>query len=210
MNCTLERCAWQNLANRNPAFSGLILWLGLSVTLVSSSYAADNWAVEGANGTLYVHGSLTESACGLEMASARQDIALGNTGTGRLQTAGERGEPVRFSLRLTDCLRSSAGSHDARTGAIFWADNQPAVTVSFQAKRDAHNPDLVKAQGGSGLGLRLLDSQEQDIRLGSQGKPLLLTPGQNTLSYTVLPERTAAALQAGYYHATVDFHLSYE
>ncbi|WP_421105895.1 fimbrial protein [Serratia marcescens] len=186
------------------------LSLGAIILLLPPSHAADNWAVDGASGTLYVHGALTESACRLEMTSARQDIALGDIGTGRLAGVGARGKPVGFELRLTDCLRSPAGRRDVRTGGMAWADNQPAVTVSFRAIRDADNPQLVKAQGVSGLGLRLEDGQGQDVRLGSRGKPLLLTPGQNTLRYTVTPERTPADLAAGYYQAAVDFHLSYE
>ncbi|MFV8870829.1 fimbrial protein [Serratia fonticola] len=219
MNMTHTRCVhWQRwsaelryygtlggLALMAPLTLGAIVWL-----LPTAQAAVDNWNVEGANGTLYVHGALTESACRLEMTSAYQDIALGETGTGRLQAIGAQGEPIRFELRLADCLRSSAGSRDVRTGGLTWADNQPAVTVSFTAPRDADNSQLVQAQGVSGLGLRLENGQGQDVRLGSRGKPLLLTPGQDSLSYTVTPERTPAALVAGSYRAVVDFNLSYD
>ncbi|WP_447889708.1 fimbrial protein [Serratia fonticola] len=184
---------------------GTMLWL-----LPSAQATVDNWGVEGANGTLYVHGALTESACRLDMTSAHQDVSLGEIGTGRLQTIGARGEPVRVELRLMDCLRSPAGSRDVRTNNLTWADNQPAVTVSFNAPRDADNPALVKAQGVSGLGLRLESVQGEDVRLGSRGKPLLLMPGQNALMYTVTPERTSASLMSGSYRAVVDFHLSYD
>ncbi|EPN2807066.1 fimbrial protein [Serratia marcescens] len=186
------------------------LSLATLIMLLPPAQAVDNWDVDGANGSLYVHGVLTESACRLEMESVRQDIALGEIGTGRLQQVGDRGEPVMFELRLADCLRSPAGSRDVRTGALTWANQQPAVTVSFRATRDADNPQLVKAQGTAGLGLRMEDGRGQDVRLGSRGGPLLMTPGQNTLTYTVTPERTPADLMAGSYRAVVDFHLSYD
>lgn len=195
------------LALMVPLTLGVMLWL---LPSAHTQAAVDNWDVEGANGSLYVHGALTESACRLEMASAHQDIALGETGTGRLQVIGARGEPVRFELRLADCLHSPAGSRDLRTGGLTWANDQPAVTVSFNAPRDADNPQLVKADGVSGLGLRLETAQGEDVRLGSRGKPLLVSPGQQTLSYTVAPERTSAPLMAGSYRAVVDFHLSYD
>ncbi|WP_454877356.1 fimbrial protein [Serratia inhibens] len=172
--------------------------------------AVDNGYIDGDNGVLQVRGALTESACRLEMGSARQDIQLGETGTGRLQNVGDRGTPVGFELRLQDCLRSPAGSRDSRTGALTWAANQPAVTVSFSAPADVNNPQLVKVQGVSGLALRLTDSLGQDVRLGSRGQPLLLTPGQNTLAYHVAPERTRAPLIAGAYSAAMDFRLSYD
>ncbi|CAI1146054.1 PAP fimbrial minor pilin protein precursor [Serratia marcescens] len=187
------------------------LSLGALLVLLPSAHAAiDNWDVEGANGTLYVHGALTESACRLEMTSAWQAIALGEIGTGRLQTVGSRGVPARFELRLMDCLRSPAGSRDPRTGGMTWANIQPSVTVSFDAVRDADNAQLIKAEGVAGLGLRLADAQGNDVRLGSRGAPILLTPGQNALSYTITPERTPAVLKAGSYQAVVGFHLSYD
>ncbi|MFI8416178.1 fimbrial protein [Serratia sp. NPDC078593] len=182
-----------------------MLWL-----LPNAQAAVDGWEVEGANGTLYVYGALTESACRLEMSSARQEIALGEIGTGRLLSVGARGEPVQFELRLVDCLRRSAGSRDERTGSLTWANNQPAMTMRFNSARDANNPQLVQVAGASGVGLRMLTVQGDDVQLGSRGKPVLLTPGQNSLTYTVVPERTSANLVAGRYRAVVDFHLSYD
>lgn len=170
----------------------------------------DNDFTDGASGVLQIRGALTESACRLEMSSARQEIQLGETGTGRLQKVGDRGTPVAFQLRLQDCLRSPAGSRDNRTGELTWAAHQPAVTVSFSAVTDADNPQRVKVQGASGIVLRITDLLGQDVRLGSRGKPLLLTPGQNTLTYNVAPERTRAPLVAGAYSAEVDFRLSYD
>jgi type 1 fimbria pilin len=186
------------------------LILGTMPWLSPSAQTAEFRDVDGSSGTLYVQGTLTESACRLAMESARQDIELGDVGTGRLRQTGDRGTVVKFELQLLDCLHSPAGSKDLRTGALTWANNQPAVTVSFKAMRDADNPQLVKAWGVSGLGLRMEDSRGQDVRIGSRGRPLLLTPGQNTLGYVITPERTAAALIAGSYRAVVDFHLNYD
>ncbi|MBU5413216.1 fimbrial protein [Serratia ureilytica] len=194
------------LALMAPLTLGAMLWL----MPAAQGQVADNWYTDGANGVLQVRGALTESACRLEMESTWQDISLGEIGTGRLQNVGDRGTPVAFELLLRDCLRSPAGSRDSRTGALTWAGNQPAVTVTFRAVQDADNPQLVRAQGVAGLGLRLTDSRGQDVRLGSRSEPLLLTPGQNALSYSVTPERTAARLAAGSYRATVDFSLSYD
>ncbi|MDM7426974.1 fimbrial protein [Klebsiella pneumoniae] len=186
--------------------------LGAMVFLLSPVYALGQGKgdVEGSSGTLFVHGALTESACRLEMASAHQDVLLGEIGTGRLQKIGSRGEPVWIELYLEDCLRSPVIGRDKRTGALTWSEDQPAVTVSFRAMRDVDNPQLVKVEGVSGLGLRLVDAQGEDVRLGSKGKPLFLRPEQNTLSYAVIPERTLANLNSGSYMAVVDFNLSYE
>lgn len=189
-------------------FSITVMLMLLPLTM----YAADIEKTEGNSGVLHMYGALTESACRLEMDSVWQDIWLGETGTGRLLQVGDQGEPVMFELHLKDCLRASSNSRDERTGALVWVNNQPAVSVNFNASSDMGNSQLVKVQGisVSGLALRLTDSQGRDVRLGSRGIPLILTPGQNTLTYTVTPERTRAPLIAGTYWATVDFRLSYD
>lgn len=190
--------------------AGLALTLPVALAaifgLLPVSQAADNWDVEGANGSVYVYGALSESACRLEMSSERQEVDLGFVPTGRLQRAGDQGTPVHFELRLMDCLRSPL----AHNKALTWAADHPAVTVSFRSMRDTFNPQLVKARGVEGMGLRIEDAKGNDVNLGRGTAPLLLTAGQNTLNFTVTPERTSAALMAGSYWSLVDFHLSYE
>jgi type 1 fimbria pilin len=180
------------------------------VLLMPAALAADNWQVEGANGRLHVRGALTESACRLDMASADQAVNLGQVGTAQLVTPGARGVPVMVHLRLLDCLRSASNNRDTHSGNLLWNAHQPAVAVSFVAPADADNPQLVKVVGASGLALRIKDAQGRDVRLGSRGVPLPLAIGQDTLSYSITPERTRAPLQAGAYSAYVDFRLSYD
>lgn len=184
--------------------------LGGILLLLPASYATDSWEVEGSNGILHVEGILNESACRLDMSSARQEVRLGETGTAGLALPGDRATGVIFELRLLDCHRISARQLDERTGTHFWSTIQPTVRLSFRGVADIDNPQLVKAKGVTGLGLRLLDYQGKDVRLGSRGEPLFLKPGQSILTYSVLPERTPAPLMAGAYRAAVDFQLSYE
>nr|WP_244272382.1 fimbrial protein [Buttiauxella ferragutiae] len=186
------------------------LVIGASFSLIPAAHSADNSEVEGAHGVLRVYGALTESACRLAMTSAWQDISLGDTGTGKLRDVGARGTPVAVQLRLEDCLPGPAANRDDRSGNLVWSADQPAVTVSFIAPADVDNPQLVQVQGTSGLALRVTDPLGQDVRLGSRGTPLLLSPGKNELTYTVTPERTKAPLEAGAYWAQLNFGLSYD
>lgn len=186
-----------------------------SLMLVLSMQSAvaervDNWNVDGAHGVLHVHGALTESACRLDMTSARQTIELGEIATGRLLKLGDRGTPVAVSLRLYDCLRSGARHRDLRTGNLVWDLIQPAVSVGFTAPADVDSPSLISVRGASGLALRLTDADHQNVRLGSRGAPLLLIPGQDELIYYVVPERTRGPLVADAYQAYVDFWLNYD
>lgn len=186
----------------------LMFCVGFS--LISAAHSADSWNVEGANGVLRVHGALTESACRLDMASAWQDIALGEIGTGRLREVGAQGTPVAVQFTLQDCLPGPTRNRDSRSGNQLWSTAQPAVSVSYIAPADADNPRLVKVQGAGGVALRMTDPRGRDVRLGSRGEPLLLAPGQNVLTYTVTPERTSAPLKVGAYWAQLNFHLSYD
>lgn len=192
------------LALMAPLSLAMLLWL------LPTAQAVDNWDVGGASGVLEIRGALTESACRLDMDSVRQEVWLGESATGSLARPGDRGVPVSFALRLRDCLRGPSVSRDERTGARYAAADQPAVRVSFLAPADTDNPRLVRAQGVSGMGLRLLDGQGRDMRLGSRGEPLWLAPGDNALIYRVAAERTAAPLTAGAYRALMTFNLSYD
>lgn len=180
------------------------------LALLPGAQAADNGSVDGAHGVLRVHGALTESACRLDMASAYQDVWLGETGTARLVQVGAQGTPVAVQLRLRDCLRSPANNRDERNNSLLWSTHQPAVSLSFSGPADVDNAQLVKVRGASGLALRMNDTLGRDIRLGSRGAPLMLAVGQDTLDYIITPERTRAPLQAGAYSAQLNFKLSYE
>lgn len=209
--CSLfSRDEWQYLLRQMIAVVRGSLFIGIGISLIPAAYSANNWDVDGANGVLRVQGALTESACRLEMSSVWQDISLGEIGTGRLRNIGERGTPVTVSLKLQDCLPGPSRNRDNRTGNVLWSAAQPAVSVSFIAPADADNPQLVRVQGAGGLALRLTDPLGRDVRLGGRGAPLLLTPGQNELTYTVTPERTRAPLHAGAYWAQVNFGLNYD
>lgn len=183
----------------------------LALLLAAGTAAADDVAlVDGEYGLLQVYGALTESACRLAMESAWQEIDMGTTATGELKKPGDQGTPVRVAIRLEDCLPSPATIRDAWSGDLLWSRDQPSVTVSFVAPGEVLNPGLVKVSGTSGVALRLTDRYHRDVRLGSEGQPLLLEPGGNTLFYYIAPERTAAPLVAGAWHALIHFRLNYD
>jgi len=192
-----------------------VIWLRAVLLCVAcglslSTYAEKNRGVDVSNnGVLRVHGILAESACRLEMASAWQDIDLGEIGTARLAHVGKQGTPVSFQLYLHDCQRTG-GQRDERTGNLVWAAYQPVVSVSFIAPADINNPQLIRVNGSSGLALRLTDEHGRDIRLGSRGTPLLLASGQDALTYKIIPERTSAPLDVGAYSALINFRLNYD
>lgn len=204
------RCCRQYLRVKAVAVLMMLLMNVAIWVMVPSVHAANNGDVNDVYGVLHVRGALTESACRLEMQSAWQDVWLGETGTARLAQIGDRGIPTSIRLYLRDCLRIPTNDIDLRSGNRLWSTEQPAVSVSFVAPLDENNPQLVKVRGASGLGLRMTDALGRDVLLGSSGSPLMLTPGQDVLNYSVTVERTRAPLQAGAYSSHVDFKLSYD
>lgn len=185
--------------------------LPASVLLFSSMAQAgfNDGLVDGNYGVIRAHGTLTESACRLEMRSADQSVDLGNIATGVLKQPGDIGNLVPIALYLHDCLRTSSANRDVK-GNLVWSASQPAVSFTFTGIEDPVNPQLVKAQGVEGMGLRLKDAFRKNVTLGQRGKPLLVTPASNVAIYYIAPERTRDNLRAGSYSANVNFRLNYD
>lgn len=189
--------------------TGMFLSL-LSLPLLANAQSGDD--VDGNHGELHVIGSLTEGACRLDMQSAFQQVDLGEVSTKALLQTGEQGTPVPFQIRLKDCLRVQSNKYDSRTGGLVWSANQPVISVAFIGIADSDEPDLVRVTGPevSGVGIRLMDAHYHLLRPGEWTHPRFLDPGQDTLTFYAVPERTTAHLAAGAFHAAVDFHLNYE
>lgn len=202
-----DRIQWGRV---NIGLLSILLW---SITmLVSQEVLAtvDKGSVEGEHGVVRLWGALTEGACRLDMTSEYQEVDLGYTPNAGLRKVGDQSEPVIFHIKLRDCNVAGGAQNDHRLGSRAWDSAQPVVTVSFIAPADPDSPQLVKVDGISGAGLRLKDSDHQDVRLGDRGPPLFLMSGNNDLAYTVMLERTTAPLVLGSYWAAVNFRLNYD
>jgi len=191
-------------------------WAGLALLLLTTGMAPVAAAeyggeeVQGTIGWLYVSGAMREAACQLEMPSRWQSIELPAASTSELQHPGDSAEPTPFSLRLTGCLRSAGAVLNGQNNTLTWSSQQPIVTLTFSAAADVNTPALFQVKGAEGIGLRLRDAHGNTLRPGVPGAPWFLTPGDNQLRFTITPERTAAALQADAYQATLDFQLNYQ
>lgn len=170
----------------------------------------DNWNVDGANGTLYVSGSLTESPCRLAMTSAYQSIDLGNTETADLKAIGDKGQPIPFQIELRDCIETPTSLKNVQTGQTAWSSDQPAVKIRFTAPVVPLMPQLARVEGAQGLGLEISEPSGKALPLSQQSNPVLLTPGQETLTYYVRPVRTESNLLPGAYSALISFEMIYE
>ncbi|WP_313097810.1 fimbrial protein [Atlantibacter hermannii] len=162
------------------------------------------------DGGLYVYGNVRESACRLEMDSAWQAVDLGDTTHAEINAVGKQSAPVQIKLYLLDCPEIATRMTNSNSMTTTTSYQQPGYQARFVAVSDAHNPDLIKVEGVSGIGLRLKDSQGRPVRLGQTGDTVLIDPGQNVITYTLQAERTAAAFIPGAYHAQVQFSIVYQ
>lgn len=213
----MDIAASGSLLNRSPLKSvGRALGAATGLVMLCSSFlpstvqAKSFSGVDGEEGVLHISGELTQGACRLEMQSALQQVELGTMTTGDFTAPGQRGTPVPFQLVLRDCLVAGGRQQDAVRANTTWDAKQSVVSVSFVAPADVNTPELVKIKGASGLGLRLLDRNQHDVRLGNRSEPLFVAPYHDVLTWYVVPERTSAPLVAGAFSATVNFRMNYD
>lgn len=179
------------------------------MSVISSTTLADEKSVSG-DVPFIVVGMMVEGACILEMQSASQEISLSTLSASLLKKIGNRGAPVPLVLHLKNCIRMQGSSTDRRTGSRSWDAIQPITTLTFLAPANRYSPELVQVTGAQGIGLRITDVRQNDIRLGERSKPQFLTPGSDELIFYIAPERTPEQLILGPYKAVVNFSLEYD
>ncbi len=171
----------------------------------------NSWEVDGLHGQVVVKGFMTEAPCTMDVArSERQEISLGDIPSYLLRKVGDRAEPVQFQLQFRNCIRTQSRSRDVRTDTPTWDAMQPVITVSFVGVADKHFPQMLSVKGVSGVALEVKDAQNQDIRLGSRGRPQFLASPQGSLNYFVAPVRTPEKLTEGNFSAVMDFKVDYD
>lgn len=163
----------------------------------ASCAAAGNLNASAGEGDLQIHGALMEAPCLLDMRSEFQDVKMDSSVIAHLHKTGDTGQPVQVTLRVLGCFAARVSARDM-------------PVVSFISPADPDEPTLLQIGGVSGIGLRILDEQGQQIQPGERHQPQFSLAGGNTLVYNVIPVRTSAPLTTGWFKATVDFRMSYE
>jgi len=202
--CRMLRSALLSNLACSAALSGLVM------LAASGAGAASLEGVDGENGMLMITGELVDSPCRLSMDSRDQTVDLGTLASADLRYPGARSQPVTVAVRLEGCLPAAGSLYDVQTGATTLSNSQPVVDVAFTAPVDFNDPTLMRLEGVEGIALRMTDDHNRDVRLGSRGVPQLLTPGDNTLHWTIVAERVPGPIRPGEFRAVADFKLSYD
>lgn len=185
-----------------------ILVLGGCITC--DVQAADGGSAQGTDHQLHIHGVMRNGSCLLSMRTQWQEVVMDNSALGEMKRPGDTGKPTQLVFRLLGCERTGGLKRTNKTGPSTWDEVQPAVTVSFIGVADPDDPTLLRIAGMSGVGLRILNNAGRAVIPGTRGRPQLVTPGDDELTYTVIPVRTTAPLIAGEFRASVEFGISYD
>lgn len=186
-----------------------LLAMGVFIALSAAVNAEDEVPLVD-TGTLYVHGDLQENTCRMTMDSAWQDVDLGSTARADVNLLGKAAKPVTVKIYLHDCPELANWSTNITPMTTTLSSMQPPYKARFMAAADETNPDLIKVVGASGIGLRLRDSRGDTVKMSQMGDSILLNPGQDEVTFTLQPERTAAMFVAGPYYAVVNFSMIYQ
>lgn len=159
-----------------PGTPNCLLALLGSASVSTLTYAADNPAQ---TAEFQVTDILLESACYLDPSSTYQTLDLRDLSTAQLIRTDEQGTPVTLQLNLQGCVRSDGGRLDEQTGTLIWSASEPEAALSFTAVADAGSSGLIEVVGAGGFGLRLLDVQGRDVRLGPTAPARFISPGNS-------------------------------
>lgn len=188
----------------------LLLLMAMTSLSPTQAHAVDDWQVAGEHGKLSVQGSFLEGACQLKMGSVFQQVDLGELNLNQFTRVGERGQPVTFVIVLENCARSGGEQRDEYTGNTTSDVIAPVVTLTFNGVVDPEFPSILKTVGAGGIGLQITDPNGHIVHPGIRGEPVMITPGNNQLAYTVTPVRTPAPLIAGSFKAITNFEVGYD
>jgi len=124
-----------------------------------------------------------------------QTVPLGQVPANIFKQAGDRSPAQNFNIVLTDCDTTTAKN------AFF----------TFTGTEDQTNGKLFATTGNAtNVGIRLQSGSEYLDNGGEQQAPVILSNGNNTVSFAAMYEATAATVTPGVADSTANFTVRYQ
>ncbi|KNC95731.1 fimbrial protein [Trabulsiella odontotermitis] len=168
------------------------------------------------SGIVRFHGYVYASPCVLMTQSRIQDIEMGEISARQFHQAGDRSQPVRFTLYLKDCLkgatqaRSSIASKTTGNDWRAYSTGEQAVQVTFIGESDINNRNLIRTTGTTqGAGVRLMDMKGNPLDVNQTNAPYLVNPGDSELNFLAALESTGRQVTAGEFSGLVRLKMEY-
>lgn len=192
--------------------SGLIaVAVVMALPLAAASLHADNWGVDGLNGTLLASGMLLSAPCVLMPESQTQEISLIPASFTSLEKPGNVTLPVDVHIVLDDCpggVNHADDRQDIRGG--LWLSNQSVVRMTVTGEPAANDPRFFNISGVSGVSLRMESPDGALLVPGMASQPQPLSQGRNDLVLKAQLWRNSEPLQGGEWQAVVHVGMEYE
>lgn len=170
--------------------------------LLGTSYFSNAATVTGTGGTVNFTGSVTETACSVDVNSTNQDIDLGQVRLTDMATAGAMSPKTSFHVQLDDC--DPAVSTAASFGFLGQADSDDTTSLA----------NLDSGAGAAAkVGVQLTDTAGSIVPLDGTydaTSKITLVDGTNTADFAAYMIATATGATAGSVHSTVNFTVQYE
>ncbi|MGO2334964.1 fimbrial protein [Providencia sp.] len=151
------------------------------------------------SGEIVFKGSVIKAPCGLAPGENgdNQHIDLGQISDAQLRAVGY-GEPKAFQIKLIGCVFDPA-SAEVKANVRFDGMSVGGANGFLGVTGDA-----------KGLALRLLDSANKDVKIGTKSNDYSLRSGDNSLLFSVQPVKLDGEnVVAGSYSALTSFSLTY-
>ncbi|RWR01119.1 fimbrial protein [[Pantoea] beijingensis] len=150
-----------------------------------------------ADGTINFTGSIRDTACTVDTASANQTVNLGNIATTSFGSAGSSASSARFTINLTDC-----------PAAIT------SASIRFDGPLASGNSNLLALSSGqtaTNVGVGIYEQNSTTlIPVGSPSDAVTLSAtGINAINFLAKYVSTAAVVGAGSANAVATFTVAY-
>lgn len=153
-------------------------------------------AANAADGVVKFTGNITADACkvGGESAGAI-DVSLGTVTSASLPKAGDKSDPTKFTIALSDC-----------------PDTLTKASIKFDGTSDATNPALLKLDAGStasGVGIEIAQANGSALPLFTASTPVDIASGTANLDFVGRYVATKDAPTPGSANGTSQFTIAY-
>lgn len=168
--------------------------IAITFTAASTSFAADI-----GSGTIQFNGTVNTGACTIAPSSVNKEVQLGSVPAASLQTAGDQGPNVDFTLELTDCILDPTGESES---------DYSKVTVKFTGQMDKAGTLWANTGTATNVGVLFQDANGTNLKINDTvGQSL--NAGTNVINLSARMQALGAAT-AGSVKSTVTYVLDYQ
>lgn len=176
-----------------------VLVMASCIGLGSGAFAATSTVTNA--GTVHFQGKVIAAGCAVASDSVDQTVNLGVVKVGHFTGADVAGDQkTSFNINLTDCDSTTASNATLKfNGTSVNTTGGAAVLENLSRGVDA----------ATGVGIRLFDTNGSALEVGTDGAPVNLVSGNNTLVFSADYISTDTTVTAGDVTATTTFDITY-